>query len=187
MKKIKLGTLLSEINEKTTENNQFEVLTSSQNGIVSQSDYFNKQVASTDTKGYKIVRKGQFTYRSMSDTGKFYINMLNDKDIGIVSPAYPVFELNSSSVLPRYLELYFKSNYFQRQISNQSTGSTRLALKYKKLCDLDFIIPSIDTQKEAIRVFDLIHNNIEKHDKALFLLNELIKSRFICQEVSLCY
>ena len=57
-KKVKLGDCLKEVVEKTTENNQYEVLTSSKDGIFSQEEYFDKQVASKNNVGYKIIKKG---------------------------------------------------------------------------------------------------------------------------------
>ena len=89
-----LGSFLEETSEKTTENDQYPVLTSSKAGLFFQSDYFNKQVASKNNVGYKIIHRGEFTYRAMSDTGKFFPNMLECADIGIVSPAYPVFRIS---------------------------------------------------------------------------------------------
>ena len=56
----------------------------------------------------KIIKRGQFTYRSMSDSGTFTINRLEDKNIGIVSPAYPVFE--ATNVDAEFLKYYFKSD-----------------------------------------------------------------------------
>ena len=88
----KLENFLEEVSEKTTQNNQYPVLTSSKNGLFLQDKYFNKQVASKDNTGYKVIRRGEFTYRAMSDTGEFYPNMLECADIGVVSPAYPVFK-----------------------------------------------------------------------------------------------
>ena len=79
--KVVLDTFLREINEKTTENDQYPVLTSSKTGVFLQSDYFNKQVASRNNTGYKVIRRGQFTYRAMSDTGEFFPNMLDCTDI----------------------------------------------------------------------------------------------------------
>lgn len=175
----KLGTFIKEISEKTTENNQYEVLTSSQNGIVSQEEYFNKQIASVDNVGYKIIKKGQFTYRSMSDTGRFYINRLINKEIGIVSPAYPVFELVGNELDPEYLELFFQSEAFQRQISDKSSGSTRLALRFSKLENVEIEIPSIETQKEIINSVIALKEANDVESKNLFLCDELIKSRFI--------
>ena len=113
MQRIKIGDYIAEIVDKTTENNQYPVLTSSQKGIVSQDEYFNKQIASKDNIGYKIIRKNQFTYRAMSDTGRFYINQLMHYDIGIVSPAYPVFEVKDTGVLyAPFLNLFFRSELF---------------------------------------------------------------------------
>ena len=105
---IKLGDFLREICIKTVVNNEYPVLTSSKNGIYLQSEYFNKQVASKDNTGYKIIKKGQFTYRAMSDTGEFYPNMLKCVDVGIVSPAYPVFEITNRDIIyPQYLQYFF--------------------------------------------------------------------------------
>ena len=122
-KRVKLGEYIKEINERTTVNNQYELLTSSKNGIFSQEEYFDKQVASKNNIGYKIIKKGQFTYRSMSDSGRFTINRLENKEIGIVSPAYPVFE--AIKIEPLYLKYYFDSEIFKKAINNLSQGSTR--------------------------------------------------------------
>ena len=176
---MRLGDYIEELCEKTNINNQYEVLTSSQNGIVSQKDYFNKQVASENNIGYKIIKKGEFTYRSMSDTGLFYINQLINYEIGIVSPAYPVFRISNNNLDPEFLQFYFQSSKFQHQICNQSTGSTRLALKFRKLASLDISIPSLIKQKKIICNLKTFKNAIKIEEKQLFLLDELIKSRFI--------
>lgn len=174
----KLGLYIEEVNEKTTQNNQYEVLTSSQGGIVSQEDYFNKQVASTDNTGYKVIRKGQFTYRSMSDTGRFYINRLTNREVGIVSPAYPVFKIASDKIMPEYLSLFFQSEYFQGQISNKASGSTRLALRYSKLENVEIDITAKEKQEEIVKNIDFIKKVIEVEEKEQSILDELIKSRF---------
>lgn len=56
-KKVKIGQFIDEINEKTTHNNQYEILSVTKNGICLQKDQFNKQIASNDNIGYKIVKK----------------------------------------------------------------------------------------------------------------------------------
>ena len=54
--RVKIESFLREVCEKTTKNNEYPVLTSSKSGLFLQSDYFNKQVASTDNTGYKIIK-----------------------------------------------------------------------------------------------------------------------------------
>lgn len=153
-KRVKLRDCVEEVNERTTENNQYEVLTSSKSGIYSQEDYFDKQVASKDNTGYKIIKRGQFTYRSMSDNGTFTINRLENRDIGIVSPAYPVFE--AISINPEYLKYFFQSEGFRKEIYNLSQGSTRTALKYKDLSNIEILLPSIKEQEKIVEILSRI-------------------------------
>ena len=179
MKTIVLGDIIREIVEKTTINNQHPVLTSSQSGLVSQGEYFNKQIASQDNTGYKIIRQGQFTYRAMSDTGRFYINQ-SPYEIGIVSPAYPVFEIiGGDSVLAEYIAAYFKSESFQNAIALKSTGSTRVSLKLNKIKALQTEVPSITRQKEILDTLSRMELLIASRQEQLVKLDELVKSRFI--------
>ena len=177
MHKCKLSDCVKEINNRTTENNQYEVLTSSKNGIFSQEEYFDKQVASKDNTGYKIIKKGQFTYRSMSDSGTFTINRLEDKDIGIVSPAYPVFE--ATNINAEFLKYYFKSELFNKAIINLSQGSTRTALKFKDLIDIEIYLPEIEEQKKIVKILKNNDQIIEKYDKLIKEKEQFIKSQFV--------
>ena len=179
MRTIILGDIIRDVVEKTTVNNQHPVLTSSQSGLVSQDEYFNKQIASQDNTGYKIIRKGQFTYRAMSDTGRFYINQ-SSYDIGIVSPAYPVFEIvENKDVLAEYISLFFKSETFQNLISLKSTGSTRVSLKLNRIKELQIPLPSLEKQREILKLVKKVDDTISSRRIQLLKNEELVKSRFI--------
>lgn len=178
MSKLLLKDVIEEINDKTTENNQFIVLTSSQDGIVPQDEYFKRNVSSSDNTGYKIIKKGQFTYRSMSDTGYFYINLLTDYDIGIVSPAYPVFKIkNESLLLPQYLLLFFRTPYFMEQAKKNAKGSTRLSLKYKNIENIEIEVPTIEDQKRIISEINKIEKSINNRNNTLIDCELLIESK----------
>ncbi|MEE1012324.1 MAG: restriction endonuclease subunit S [Acutalibacteraceae bacterium] len=178
--KVRLETFLQEVTEKTVENNQHPVLTSSKSGLYLQSDYFNKQVASKDNIGYKIIKKGQFTYRAMSDTGEFYPNMLECVDIGIVSPAYPVFEIVDTNIIePEYLKYFFKSNVFQYSISSFVQGSTRTSVKFGKLKTISIELPDTTKQNKIVEILKIIESIIEARKEELNNLDELVKARFV--------
>ena len=177
--KVKLESFLQEVSEKTTENNQYPVLTSSKAGLYLQSDYFNKQVASKDNTGYKIIKRGQFTYRAMSDTGEFFPNMLDCADIGIVSPAYPVFEIAKPIVIPEFLKYYFKSNGFQQSIASFAQGSTRTSIKYGKLKTVLVELPDLKEQQRYVEILDTAQRIINDRKKELEKLDDLIKARFV--------
>ena len=86
---------------------------SSRQGIFLQDEYFSKQIASVDNTGYKIVRKGEFTYRSMSDDGHFVFNRLDDYEAGIVSPAYVVFR--TKGVNSDFFKEFINSNMYHQK------------------------------------------------------------------------
>ena len=178
--RVKIESFLREVCEKTTKNNEYPVLTSSKSGLFLQSDYFNKQVASTDNTGYKIIKKGQFTYRAMSDTGEFYPNMLECVDVGIVSPAYPVFEIfQTDLIIPEYLKYYFKSNAFQHAISSFAQGSTRTSVKFNKLKTASIDLPSKQEQTNILRLLKKAETLIASRQQELQKLDDLVKARFV--------
>ena len=53
-----LSDILQEVDERSTVVNQHIVLSSTVKGIFSQKEYFNKDIASEDNKGYKVVQRG---------------------------------------------------------------------------------------------------------------------------------
>ena len=178
--KVKLGAFLNEICEKTTINNEYPVLTSSKSGLFLQSEYFNKQVASKDNTGYKIIHRGQFTYRAMSDTGEFFPNILECVDIGIVSPAYPVFEISDKTIIvPEFLNYFFKSDRFQYSIASFVQGSTRTSVKFNKLKTVEINLPDIVEQQRIVYILNKLGNVISARKQELQKLDELVKARFV--------
>lgn len=55
---VSLSEIFIERNERTTTNNQYQVLSSTAKGLYRQSDYFDKEVASANNVGYKVLRLG---------------------------------------------------------------------------------------------------------------------------------
>ena len=180
MKRVLLGELLEEVADKTTVNNQYPVLTSSKSGLFLQSDYFNKQVASKNNVGYKIIKKGQFTYRAMSDTGEFFPNMLECTEIGIVSPAYPVFKnIKQNEVTNEFLKYYFKSGIFQNAVSRFAQGSTRTSVKFGKLKTITIELPRLEEQTQIVAKLKKLDHLIGLQQQQISLIEDVVKSRFI--------
>ena len=147
-----------------------------------QSEYFNKEAASEDTTGYKIVPKGYCTYRSMSDTGIFNFNQQNIAEIGIVSPAYPVFY--SSSYDDAFIILYLNnSKKIKKQILELKTGGTRFALSFKTLCTLQIPKISLSKQSEIMQIIQVVdkklQNEMSVHQKYLKQKQYLLNNMFI--------
>ncbi|NGT63872.1 restriction endonuclease subunit S [Clostridium perfringens] len=163
----KLGDYIIQYDEITTENNQYEALTSSRKGLFLQKDYFNKQIASEDNTGYNIVPRGYFTYRHMSDDSIFHFNINNLIDFGIVSTLYPVFTTNENmnSIFLRY---YLNEGpEFKKYCLLQKQGGSRTYMYLKKLKEFKGNIPSLDEQIKIANFLSNIDNIIEKESKKL--------------------
>jgi type I restriction enzyme S subunit len=146
--KQKLGDYLVKYEEKTTENNQYPVLTSSRRGLFLQKDYFDgNDVASSDTTGYNVVPRNYFTYRHMSDdiSFKFNINTICDK--GIVSTLYPVF--TTKNINDKFLLLKLNEDLeFKKYAYIQKQGGSRTYMYFTKLSDLYLNLPSLPEQEK---------------------------------------
>lgn len=167
-KKVKLGDCIKEINEKTIKNNQYEVLSVTKDGIFSQEEFFKKQIASENNIGYKIIRKNNLVFSTMN-LWMGSLDVLTNYKIGIVSPAYKIFEFNKKLMLPEYGDYYMKSYYMLEQYKNcseQGASVVRRNLDLKALLNVEINIPSIEEQEKIVKILtaidDIILKNREK-------------------------
>ena len=174
----KLGDYIVEYTEKTTENNQYPVLTSSRKGIFFQTDYYDgNQIASADNTGYNVVPFGYFTYRHMSDDEIFHFNINDIAKNGIVSTLYPVFTTNEN-LDSRYLQ--YQLNYgreFAKYAILQKQGGSRTYMYLNKLRNLYLTIPTtIEEQKKISEYLINLDNLITLHQRKLEKLQNMKKS-----------
>ena len=145
---------------------------------VSVSKVFIESIANTvgtDFKTYKIVRKNQFTY--IPDTSrrgdKIGVALLEDRDEGLVSQAYTVFEvIDEEQLLPQYLMMWFRRPEFDRYARYISHGSVREIFSWEDMCDVQLPVPSISKQKEIVDEYNVINNRIALNNEFIDKLNE---------------
>lgn len=179
-----LRNFINEYNERMGNKSNLPILSSTLNGIFLQNEYFNKSVSSKDVKNYKIVPNGYFTYRSMSDTGKFRFNIQSIVEVGIISPAYPVF---STQNIDDYFLYYYlnNSNFIKKQILSLKEGGTRYALSFSKFKKLKISLPSLEEQEKIAnflsavdKKIDLIQTQIQKMEE---FKKGLLQQMFVVQ------
>lgn len=160
---VKLGNYLIKYDKKTTENNQYPVLTSSRNGIFFQKDYFAGQdVSSSDTTGYNIVPFGYFTYRHMSDDLIFKFNINNICENGIVSTLYPVFTVDEKYLNSQFLQTILnEGNEFKNFAIMQKQGGSRTYMYFSKLSELMITIPELKEQEKIAAFLTAIDERID--------------------------
>lgn len=129
-------------------------------GFINQDEQFEDRiVASEDTSNYKVVTKDDFAYNpARINVGS--IARLKTYDKGIVSPMYICFKV-TDSIVPEYLESYFATNQFFKEMQKRLEGSVRLCLSFEGLCNIPVVIPNIDEQTEIGKRIHLLENKIE--------------------------
>lgn len=151
--------------EKSTENNQYPVLTSSRKGLFFQKDYFNGQnIASKDNTGYNVVPRGYFTYRHMSDDLDFKFNINHLCDRGIVSTLYPVFKTDEKLEDHFLLNKLNNGEEFKRYALLQKQGGSRTYMYFNKLEFLKLFIPHLKEQQKIVSFLSTISKKIELAD-----------------------
>lgn len=158
-RKVRLGDCIKEINERTTVNNQYEVLSVTKDGIFSQEEYFKKQIASENNIGYKVLRKNNLVFSTMN-LWMGSLDVLTNYEIGIVSPAYKIFEFNENLMLPEYGNYFMRSYYMLEQYKNcseQGASVVRKNLDLKALLDIMIQVPPTEEQKKIVNYLELIN------------------------------
>lgn len=171
-KQSRVGELIEDYTEKTVVQNQYPVLTSSQQqGIVRQEEYFaDRQVTTNDNVGYFVLPFGYFTYRSRSDTDVFVFNRNDLINKGIISYYYPVFAPKScdSNFLLRRLNYGIK-----KQLSMAAEGTGQKVLAHNKFKDMIVDVPDEKEQIKIGVIFEYVDNLIAQHQSKLEKLQSL--------------
>ena len=170
----KVGELIEDYTEKTVIQNQYPVLTSSQQqGIVFQEDYFaDRQVTTNDNISYYVLPFGYFTYRSRSDTDVFVFNRNNLITKGIISYYYPVFAPKNcdSNFLLRRL-----NHGIRKQLSMAAEGTGQKVLAHTKFKNMVVDVPSEAEQVKIGRLFEYLDHLITLHQRKCDETKELKK------------
>ena len=165
-----IGKYIKEISNRNSNLQVKKVLSvTNSKGFINQSEQFGRELASSDVSNYKIVSKGQFAYNpSRVNVGS--IDLLQDSEIGILSPMYIVFETKEDYLLSKFLYYHLKSNSFLVRIPTYVQGSVRDTLSFKALSEMEFFIPNIEKQKKITKILDTAHQELKLYEQKLQLL-----------------
>ena len=177
-KKISLGDVLSERNERNT--NLYQVFSVSvSQGIVNQVDYLGRSFAAKDTSKYNVVYYGDLVY-TKSPTGSFPYGIVkqsfNIENVA-VSPLYGVYEPRSFAI-GTYLHEYFMSeinthNYLHPLI--QKGAKNTINITNQRF--LENIVPMPVNSNELLLISKLLYSLNDKIKHAQNTLEEYHKQK----------
>ena len=159
---VKLGGIISERVEKTTENNQYEILSSTVKGIFLQRDYFSKDIASENNIGYKVVRLNDIVL-SPQNLWMGNINYNAKFQIGAVSPSYKIFTVAERFYKP-FIAAILKTHralYNYELVSEQGASIVRRNLNMEAFEQITFKIPSYDRQVQIGNAISTLQQRID--------------------------
>lgn len=123
----KLSDFMTRLTRKNSNNESSRALTiSSVGGLIDQGEFFKKQIASKDTSGYYLLKKGDFAYNKSYSVGYDYgsIKRLDRYEDGVVSTLYICMSLTSDTNSD-YLTHYFDSMKWNKSVSEISAEGAR--------------------------------------------------------------
>ena len=162
-----LSSFATKITQKNGDYKVTNVISNSaKNGLVSQKDYFDKDIANQDNiNGYYVINNGDFVYNPRKSNESPYgpINRFSSTEAGVVSPLYLCFSVNCE-VNDRYLEYYFKSSKWYQFIyrnSDQGARHDRVSIRDAEFFKMKLNIPNYREQEKIASFFSLIDKKIE--------------------------
>lgn len=169
---VKLGDIIEELSEKTLESDKYSIYSVTKNGILPQSSYFKKQIASSDNSGYKVIKKGNLVFSTMN----LWMGSLDffKDEVGIVSPAYKVFRVNKNIASIDFLDDFLKSSsmkFVYKSNSEQGASVVRRNLDLQGLLNFKVKIPSLEEQVKIANILTSSNKEIWQLEKKLKLLD----------------
>jgi type I restriction enzyme, S subunit len=152
----------------------------SSKGLVPQSSIFKKRIASGDLANYKIVRPNQLVVGIHIDEGA--VGFSGAEQVGIVSPAYSIWELkDQSSIHVPYLERFIRSPralvYFASKY--RETAERRGKLTQDQFLSLSVPLPDVAQQRRVASILEKAEVLRLKRREALAQLDCLVQSIFV--------
>lgn len=163
-----ISDFIVELNDKSKIQNQYPLLSSTKRGLFLQTDYFNKEAASSNNIGYKIVHKGDII---ISPQNLWMGNITyNDKfDNGLVSPSYRIYKVKeeyNAFYISRILMSYRALSLY-KNISEQGASIVRRNLNVDAFNELCFPIPDIKKQDEVGLFLSKLHQELNSEIEIL--------------------
>ena len=107
-----------------------------------------------------------------------YVAEKPQKPATLNSGVFVVRPQSTKQLLPRYLKYALESNHFSRFIESIKVGCTIPHLNQEKFLNYRIALPSLVEQKNIIEQLDIVYSLLSKKKSQIFMMDELVKSRF---------
>jgi type I restriction enzyme S subunit len=175
----RLSEFVHRVTRKNTAGNGHPLTISGQDGLISQSHYFDKRIAAEITEHYTLLTRGEFAYNKSYSTGYPYgaIKRLDAYDEGIVSSLYLCFALNPDATLVSdYLIHFCEVGGFNHQIHMVAQEGARnhglLNVAANDFFAMKLPVPPLEEQSRVVSILDNTARELALLRKALDQLSK---------------
>ena len=176
---------LGDISKRITTKNKGliseNVLTiSAQHGLISQTEFFNKRVASSNLEGYYLLENDDFAYNKSYSKGypMGAIKPLIRYDNGVVSTLYICFRL-SSGLNTSYFKDYFDSDLWHKEVAEIAQEGARnhglLNVAVNEFFGIKIIVPTVEEQQKIASILSTVDEQIDETEQLIVKTKELKK------------
>lgn len=186
-KMVRLHQIVKRQIERNTVGNTNVLTISAQYGLINQSEFFNKAIASDDKSNYFLLEQGDFAYNKSYSAGYPFgaIKRLTQYDTGIVSPLYICFRIKDENVSAEYMEQYFEAGSMNHEIQAYAQEGARnhglLNITVDDFFNSKLLLPPSEEQtaiaevlSTADRELDLLRQEIEQEKQKKKALMQLL-------------
>lgn len=180
--KCKLGELITQRREKNNDDS-LPISGVSKDGLIPP----KQQEA--DTSLYNMFYRGDFIF----NPARMELNSIayNDKyDKAICSSLYEVFYVHRTDlILPEFLALIVKQDWFTRYCEFLGQGSAREYCRFANISEIEIEFPDLDVQERTVHCYNVIKRRIELkqriNDNLVATLRTLYQKMFVDTQTTL--
>ena len=171
-----LKNVFDVVNRKNKNGNTNVLTSSAQYGLVNQQEYYKKKIASSNTSGYYLLKKGDFAYNRSYSTGYPYgvVKRLDKYELGVLSTLYLCFSLKKEyQSYSDFFVFLFESGYLNNQLALICREGARnhglLNVSKEDFFNMKVQLPN---EKEQQSIVCILHN----HSLELSLLKQQLEN-----------
>ena len=170
----RLKDVCQRVSERNSQGLSSLVLTiAAQYGLVSQTDFFNKSVASENLSNYYLIQKGDFAYNKSYSREYVWgaVKRLELYEKGVLSPLYICFRPNPLIVNSDFLSHYFETHKWHNGIAQiAGEGARNHGLLNVSISDYFATLhrlPGLAEQKKIASYLNMLSDKISLANKEL--------------------
>lgn len=90
-----------------------------------------------------------------------------------------VIRPDSKKVNPKYISLFFQTDYYRKRISFLAQGANINNLRNEHIDELEVPLPDLDTQNKIVTILDKANGLVEKREETIAKYDALLRATFL--------